>query len=381
MRAAGSGIRLMMTADAVGGVWTYAATLARSLALSGFEILLVTLGPRPTVAQKAMLRGIQRVLLVETGLQLEWQDSAGADLCHAEVVLGGIADSFRPDLVHLNSFREAIFEWNVPTIVVAHSCVNSWAEACGETDAFTGDDWKAYSLSVHAGLRKADMWVAPTRAFRRQLASQYGLPENGEVIWNGVEARSHSPEAKQPFVLGAGRLWDKAKNLSAIAPLAPAIEWPIRIAGQSKLQSSPAGAIASNCELLGAISHDALLGEMERASIFISPALYEPFGLSVLEAASAGCALLLSDIPTFRELWDGAAVFFNPRDPGEIQHCLRSLCDDEVRRRRLQRAAAGRALNYPLSKTVDAYRSVYASLLRERASRPSADPQRGEMLG
>jgi hypothetical protein len=60
---------------------------------------------------------------------------------------------------------------------------------------------------------------------------------------------------------------------------------------------------------------------------------------------------------------------------------LRSLCDDEVRRTRLQRAAAKRALNYPLSKTVNAYRSVYASLLTERANRPSADPQRGEMLG
>ena len=38
-------------------------------------------------------------------------------------------------------------------------------------------------------------------------------------------------------------------------------------------------------------------------------ALYEPFGLAVLEAAQAGCALVLSDIPTFRELWDGAALF------------------------------------------------------------------------
>jgi glycosyltransferase involved in cell wall biosynthesis len=378
MRAAGSGIRLMMTADAVGGVWTYAATLARSLALCGFEVLLVTLGPRPTVAQKAMLWGAQRVLLVETDLQLEWQDPAGADVCHAAAVLGSIADRFGPDLIHLNSFREATFDWNVPTIVVAHSCVNSWAEACGETAAFTDDDWKAYGLSVRAGLRKADVWAAPTRAFGRQLSSQYGLPENGKVIWNGVEARSHSPEAKQPFVLGAGRLWDKAKNLSAIAQLAPAIEWPVRIAGQSELQS---GDIASNCELLGEISHAALLAEMDRAAIFISPALYEPFGLSVLEAASAGCALLLSDIPTFLELWEGAAVFFNPRDPDEILQCLRSLCDDEVRRTRLQRAAAKRALNYPLSKTVNAYRSVYASLLTERANRPSADPQRGEMLG
>jgi glycosyltransferase involved in cell wall biosynthesis len=364
MRAAGSGIRLMMTADAVGGVWTYVTTLANSLAVSGFEILLVTLGPRPTSAQKAMLRATQRVLLVETDLQLEWQDPAGADVCHADAVLGGLADRFGPDVVHLNSFREAIFDWNAPTIVVAHSCVNSWAQACGETDAITSDDWKAYSLSVRAGLRKAAAWIAPTRAFQQQLASHYGLPETGKVIWNGVEARSHSPIAKQPFVLSAGRLWDKAKNLSAVASLAPALEWPIRIAGQSKPNRTPVESIGSNCELLGEISHASLLGEMEKASIFVSPSLYEPFGLSVLEAARAGCALLLSDIPTFRELWDGAAVFFDPRDPNEILRCLRSLCDDEVRRARLQRAAAKRSLDYPLSRTAITYRSVYASLPR-----------------
>jgi glycosyltransferase involved in cell wall biosynthesis len=164
--------------------------------------------------------------------------------------------------------------------------------------------------------------------------------------------------------LSAGRLWDKAKNLSAVSSLAPALEWPIRIAGQSKPNRTPVESIGSNCELLGEISHASLLGEMEKASIFVSPSLYEPFGLSVLEAARAGCALLLSDIPTFRELWDGAAVFFDPRDPNEILRCLRSLCDDEVRRARLQRAAAKRSLDYPLSRTAITYRSVYASLPR-----------------
>ena len=51
---------------------------------------------------------------------------------------------------------------------------------------------------------------------------------------------------------------------------------------------------------------------MARTAVFVSPALYEPFGLAVLEAAQAGCALVLSDIPTFRELWDGVALFVAP---------------------------------------------------------------------
>ncbi|MEB3829625.1 glycosyltransferase [Phormidium sp. CCY1219] len=49
-----------------------------------------------------------------------------------------------------------------------------------------------------------------------------------------------------------------------------------------------------------------------RAAIYAFPARYEPFGLSVLEAALSGCALVLGDIPRLREMWGDAAVFANP---------------------------------------------------------------------
>jgi glycosyltransferase involved in cell wall biosynthesis len=366
--SAAPGLRVMMTTDTVGGVWIYATALARSLGAIGSEVLLVTLGPRPTEIQKATLRGCPGVSLIETDLQLEWQDPAGTDLCNAEAVLGTIADRFTPDLIHLNSFREATFDWTVPVIVVAHSCVNSWADACGETEAFIGDDWKVYSLFVEAALRSADAWVTPTRAFGEQLVALYGPSAKRHVIWNGVDIIRDDCATKMPFVLSAGRLWDKAKNLSAISAAAADIDWPVKIAGPAALQtwtgsSALTNSDCINCEFLGEISQAALLREMRSASIFVSPALYEPFGLSVLEAAGAGCALLLSDLPTFRELWEGAALFFDPRDPDQLLCSLRSLCGDERQRARLQRAAARRAERYGLSGTVNGYRSLYASLL------------------
>jgi glycosyltransferase involved in cell wall biosynthesis len=379
MRAAGSGIRLMMTTDAVGGVWTYSTTLARSLGSSGFEVLLVTLGPSPTSAQKAAVHGCQGVSVIETDLELEWQDPAGADLGHAAVELRGIADRFGPDLIHLNSFREATFDWSVPKVVVAHSCVNSWAEACGETDAFTGEEWNVYSRCVRAGLRDADVWVAPTRAFRDQLVSLYRLDQGGTVIWNGVDIPQNKRAGKQPVVLGAGRVWDQAKNVSVLSSAATSADWPIRIAGASRPDRSTIAERAGDCQFLGEISHRALLHQMDSASIFVSPALYEPFGLSVLEAASAGCALMLSDIATFRELWDGAALFFDPRDRDGFVSRLRSLCRDDLERVRLQRAAAKRAQHYRLHTAVSDYRGLYASLLAGVAG-PATGAHCGEML-
>jgi glycosyltransferase involved in cell wall biosynthesis len=365
-------VRLMMTADAVGGVWVFAANLARALGAAGHQVILVTLGPHPTDAQRGAVAGYPGVFLIETDLQLEWQDPAGSDLSRARAVLGDIADGWGPDLVHLNGFREATFDWKVPTIVTAHSCVNSWASACGECESFAGDEWRVYSANVQASLHNTDAWVAPTRAFRDVLARRYKPPTKGYAVWNGVDGAGCIQLRKRPVILGAGRVWDRAKNLCALSSIASDIDWPIRIAGSFGLDGEETLAATEGCDFLGEISHEELLREMASASIFVSPALYEPFGLSVLEAARAGCALLLADIPSFRELWDGAAVFFDPRDAEALRRALRSLCGDELQRTGLQRAGMARARRYPLHRTVGRYRTIYQSVLATQPLRPGS---------
>src|SRR3954453_23105640 len=126
MRSA-SGMRLMMTTDAVGGVWIFSVTLARALSEAGVEVHLVSIGPRPDDGLRDMLKGNRGISLIETDLMLEWQDPAGDDIIKAADVLGALADRLTPDLIHFNGFRDAALDWKVPTVVVAHSCVNSWA--------------------------------------------------------------------------------------------------------------------------------------------------------------------------------------------------------------------------------------------------------------
>jgi glycosyltransferase involved in cell wall biosynthesis len=358
-----SGSRILMTTDAVGGVWIFATGLARALGAAGLQVTLVTLGPRPTPAQRDVLGGAPGISVVETDLKLEWQDPAGLDVGNAAALLHDIAQRFAPDIVHLNGFREANLKWPAPTVLVAHSCVNTWASSCGETACFADEPWNTYSAAVRAALCNADVWVAPTAAFGDQIAQQYGVPRSGHVIWNGIDEIRGKPAARRPVILGAGRVWDKAKNLSALAAIAPGVDWPVRIAGRTEPDQRESSRSGQNCEFTGELAHQALLHEMRHAGIFVSPARYEPFGLSVLEAASSGCALVLSDIATFRELWDGAALFVDPRDPDALRRSVQSVCRDDVQRTRLQRAAAERSRRYPLRQTAAAYRSIYASLL------------------
>jgi glycosyltransferase involved in cell wall biosynthesis len=361
--------KVLMTTDAVGGVWTYSAVLASALAAAGMEIHLVILGPPLRQHKRAMLRD-SRVHLIESNLALEWQDPGGDDVANARRFLENIEEEIRPDIVHLNSFREASFDWLAPVVVVAHSCVNSWGLACDDTQWLSQPKWRHYTRAVAAGLDRAEVWVSPTSAFHKVICSLYRPSSPGTVIWNAIPP-AFSPLLKRRFILAAGRLWDAAKNVSALARASRGLDWPVFVAGP---QSGSSVGDCGELTLIGDISYSALRSRMQRAAIFVSPARYEPFGLSVLEAASAGCALVLSDIPSFREIWGGAALFVDPTDDRALHEALAGLCADDRERARLQSAARERSERYSLAQMADAYAALYRGLMATRSCSFSPQP-------
>ncbi|CCD85388.1 putative UDP-Glycosyltransferase/glycogen phosphorylase protein [Bradyrhizobium sp. ORS 285] len=357
-----AGVSILMTTDTVGGVWIYATALATTLAARGADIHLVTLGPAPRADQRAMLQGTS-VQLVETGLALEWQDPDARDLDHARRVLLALEREIQPDLVHLNSYREATFDWRAPVVVAAHSCVHSWGLACNETGFLQESRWQRYRALVAEGLQRADAWVAPSCAFGEVIGRIYEPPRPGALIWNGTASARQASASKDTFVLAAGRMWDKAKNLRVLAECADGLPCPVRVAGAgTDTIDAP-----SSLQQLGELAHGELRDRMSRAAIFASPALYEPFGLSVLEAASAGCALVLADIPTFRELWQDAALFVVPSDVRALRSTLSWLATDHRARATLQDAARQRSARYTLNRMATSYGELYGNLLAQAA--------------
>jgi glycosyltransferase involved in cell wall biosynthesis len=356
--------RILMTTDAVGGVWTYSTTLASALAGAGMEVCLVIMGPAPQGEKRAMLRD-SRVDVIESGLALEWQDPQGDDLSNARAFFAGLEEAIAPDIVHLNSFREATFDWLAPVVVVAHSCVNSWARACNDEEWLSESRWQHYTRAVGAGLNRAQAWVSPSEAFHDVVRSLYRPNSPGAVIWNGITPAALHARSKRRVILAAGRMWDAAKNISVLARASNDLDWPVFVAGPT-LGSSP-WSDPGGLTLIGDLAHADLRARLQHAAIFVSPALYEPFGLSILEAAAAGCALVLSDIATFRELWDGAARFVDPTDDRALHRALAELCEDDRERVRLQSAARERSQRYALAHTVDAYRALYERLLASHA--------------
>jgi glycosyltransferase involved in cell wall biosynthesis len=173
---------------------------------------------------------------------------------------------------------------------------------------------------------------------------------------------------KQPFFFGAGRVWDPAKNFALLQQVAPYLNWPMQVAGMYESET-PGTASSGGLQKLGHIASAHLLELMAKASVFVHPALYEPFGLSVLDAARARCCLVLADTPSMRELWAEAAIFLDPRDPRTWIETLNALSGDVARCRELGDRAFSHAGRYTAESSVRAYQGLYAELITRGGKR------------
>ncbi|MDF3056863.1 MAG: glycosyl transferase family 1 [Rariglobus sp.] len=358
--------RVLMTTDTIGGVWTYALDLSRGLLANGVEVMLATMGapvqPRQREAVEDLGRGIQ---LFETRFKLEWMEDPWRDVAAAGEWLLALERDYQPDMIHLNGYAHAALPWKAPTVVVAHSCVFSWWHAVKKSAPPAG--WRRYHEAVCQGLQHAGLVIAPSRAMLAQIARHYGLPANARVIYNGCDAGNRPAVEKEPFILSVGRMWDEAKNAASLATIAPRLSWPVRVAGETR-RPDGGEVVLPKVELLGFRSPVELQEDYARAAIYALPARYEPFGLSILEAALAGCALVLGDIASLREIWGSTALFVSPDDPDALYEAITDLIANPARREALADASRRRAQSFSTERMTSAYLSAYEALLA--ASKP-----------
>lgn len=346
--------RLLMTADAVGGVWTHALDLARGLEALGARVTLAVLGPAPA----AMPGDVE---VVPTGLPLDWLAESPGEVRAAGDALADLAVRLGADLVHLHAPAFAVANFGRPVLGACHSCLATWWGVMRGGAMPADFAWRVALLAE--GYTRADLLVAPTRAFALATQRAHALPGAPEVVWNG---RAAGPRAGgfADFAFTAGRLWDEGKDAATLDRAAARLDAPLLAAGPTEGPNGARIALA-HARGLGSLDEAALRAMLARGPVFVSAARYEPFGLAVLEAAQAGCALVLSDIESFRELWDSAAIFVPPGDDAGFAHAIGTLLRDRERRAALRVAAEERARLYGVRAMAVAMAALHARLLQQ----------------
>lgn len=364
----------LITADTIGGVWTYVRELVTGLSRRGVRVTLVSFGEIPTPQQTAWMDALEGVDFRPTAFRLEWMQDSAADIEMSAEYLVSITSEVKPDVLHLNQYCYGNLPVDVPRIVVAHSDVVSWWAAVHGEEPPDNQWIRWYRDKVRSGVAAATKLVAPSQWMLDAICEHHVRPQHGAVIYNGRNRNLFNPHiTKERYALTVGRLWDAGKQVSILKNIESPM--PVYVAGATSHPEaafrgqSRSNGFAGNVQFKDQQSEVRLRNLYARASIYLATSRYEPFGLAPVEAALSRCAIIANDIPSFREIWGEAVCYFQSNDSASLRDVLERLCGDERERGRYANLAYEHArAQFTTDQMVDEYLELYRSLVAAEAT-------------
>ena len=183
-------MRVLLTTDTAGGVWTFTRELTDELLRRGHAVALVSFGRAPSRGQARWCAGVEArhantFSYTPSSAPLEWMQNNRRARVEGMPVLLAVADRFRPDLIHSSQFCFGDVPLSIPTVITAHSDVFSWADSC-RPEGMESSAWLThYRLLVQDGLDAAAAIVAPTGWMLNALRKQFSFDAPAHVILNG----------------------------------------------------------------------------------------------------------------------------------------------------------------------------------------------------
>ena len=365
-------MHVLVTADTLTGVWTYARELVTGLITRGARVTLVSFGEIPLPEQTAWMENLHGLDYRPTAFRLEWMQEGEQDLEDSTGYLADVVREVKPDLLHLNQFAYGGLAVDVPRVVVAHGDLISWWMSVHGHEPGESRWLRWYREVVVQGLSHATAVVASSEWMLSTLRTCYTTPAQEVVIHHGRNPIFFNPYVnKDDSVLAVGRLWDAGKQVGLLTqhrhPLPVCIvnsEQPVTprvpIRGDVKLALDE-----MNIALRGPQTESQLRLLYGRAAIYAATSRYEPLGMATLEAAFSRCAIVANDIPSFREIWGDSALYFRANDASSLAETIRRLSQDRDFCRAYGNRAFQRARQcFTAKQMIDNYMRLYHNLLK-----------------
>jgi len=370
-------VHVLVTGDTLSGSWTYTRELVTGLVTRGVRVTLVSFGEIPLPAQTSWMDHLHGLDYRPTAFRLEWMQEAEEDLPESSAFLMALVRELCPDILHFNQFCYGNLPVDVPRVVMAYGDLLTWREAVphhspGSSAAHETQALGRYRRTVQQGIAGANALVAPSAWMLDRVSACYTDPRRGEVIYPGRNPIFFNPYiSKDEYVLAVGRLVDTSKQVFLLTQHPHPL--PVCIVGADQTVAAPRIPIRADVKVAteetsvairGAQTEAQLRALYSRASIYAATARYEPLGMPALEAALSRCAIVANDIPSYREMWGHAALYFRTNDAASLAESIRALSEDRAMRRGYAELAYTRARErFTTKRMIDEFLQLYRSLV------------------
>jgi glycosyltransferase involved in cell wall biosynthesis len=357
----------------LGGERSMLATLP-FVAAAGFEVRVAAPanGPLTAALRDAGVRHVPWRTRDESGERLPLpQMRAGLEeligrhepqLLHANSlstsrISGPVAAQFgMPSIGHLrdiiNISRQAVFDINLHDRIIAvseatrRSHVERGLDAAKCVVAHNGVDLSKFQPRQPSGYLHQELRLPESTRFVATIG-QLGLRKGTDVALTAA-ARVAADFAQAHWLFVGERTSNKNESREYEASLRAAVaEAPL----------------AGRVHFLGRREDVAQL--LPECTLLVHAARQEPLGRILLEAAASGVAVVATDVGGTREIFPGsdAAVIVPPDDPEALCNAIRSMLNDDLRRRSLGAAARRRAedafdIRLAAARLIAIYKSV-----------------------
>jgi glycogen(starch) synthase len=372
-------MHVLITSDTLNGTWTYTRELASGLIARGLRVTLVSFGEIPLPENTAWMDRLQGLAYHPTAFRLDWMQEGQQHFDDASAYLCSLIKETRPDVFHSNHLCYGALPVAIPRVVVAHGDLVTWWKAVHGREPKDSAWLRWYKQIIARGISEASALVAPSEWMLNTIRSTYSGCAREMVIHHGRNPILFNPYvAKDNLVLAVGRLLDPAKQVNLLTQQTHPV--PVCIVGDSDEAAEPVFRTPVRAEvkfsdgeagvsLKGPQSEAEIRLLYSRAALYAGTYRYDPSGMAVLEAALSRCTLILNDIPSLRELWGPAAVYFRTNESESLAEAVRILTADVQLRRNFANRAFQRAREcFNAHRMTDNYIQLYRSVAAQKIS-------------
>ena len=280
---------------------------------------------------------------------------------------------FQPNIVHAHGVRAGLIAGEVFRRPQTSQLI--YTEHLWTADYFLKNPLRQFVqlYLLRRMAKKAKKVVAVSRAVADFLIAKRIVPkEKCQVIYNAIEPIEPVTPSAEPVIGTLGSL-NKMKGTELILLAAHQLKttYPnlkIRIMGDGPERTSLeklSRELELKTELLGAGSSESLRPFFQSLRVYIQPSFSESFGLSTLEAMSAGLPVVVSRAGALSELVsdDDSGLTFKRGDPRSLSEALFRMLGDKALYERIRQRGLEVAGGFTLEKMSLQYYQLYQSLI------------------